>query len=127
MFSSFVPQGSSQRHFPFDPTKPNPFSSQSPAQTIPQSAYSQPANSSQIPNDPFPNAARNLFSDLQQCSNDASDPFNGTLDLSNQLSLHRPLDVVKFLLKDCRIDQLDPELFVRLKAEAASIHSSTCC
>ena len=121
MFGSSVPRGSSQRHFPFDPTKPNPFSSQSPAQTIPQSAYSQPANSSQIPNDPFPNAARNLFSDLQEDSNDASDPFNGTLDLSNQLSLHRPLDAVKFLLKHCRIDQLDPELFVRLKQRVFTV------
>ena len=105
---------------PSDPTESHPSSAPPPAQTVPQSAHFRSANFTQFPNDPFSDAARNLFS-AQPGSDDAPDPFSDSIDLTDQLSLRRPLDAVKFLLKHCLINQMDPELFSRLKQRAFTV------
>ena len=119
MSSDSAPQ-TAPNNLPSDSTNPNPFSTQSPAQTVPQSAHFQSANFTQFPNDPFSDAARTLFS-AQPGSDNAPDPFNDAIDLTDQLSLRRPLDAVKFLLKHCLINQMDPELFIRLKQRAFTV------
>ena len=98
---------------PSDSTNPNLFSTQSPARAVPRSAHFQSANLTQFPNDPF--------SDVQPGSDDDLDPFNGPIDLTDQLSLRRPLDAVKFLLKHCLVNQMDPDLFDRLKQRAFTV------
>ena len=103
---------------PSGPTESNPSSAQSPAQTVPQSAHFRSAV--QFPNDPFSDVARNLFS-AQQGSDDAPDPFSDSIDLTDQLSLRRPPDAVKLLLKHCLTNQMDPELFIRLKQRAVTV------
>ena len=103
---------------PSDPTESNPSSAQSPAQTVPQSAHSRSANFTQFSND-LSDAARHvhLFS-AQPGSDDAPDPFNDSTDLTGQLSLRRPLDSDRFVLNHCLINQMDPELFIRVKPHA---------
>ena len=105
---------------PSDPTECHPSSAPPPVQTVPRSAHFRSANFTQFPNDPFSDAARNLFS-AQPGSDDAPDPFSDFIDLTDQLSLRRPLDAVKFLLKHCVINQMDPELFSRLKQRAFTV------
>ena len=120
MFGSSVPSGSSGRNFSFDPTRPNPFTQYkqpSPA-TARQSTFPSSANTTRIPNDPL---ARNLFADEHPQSDQDHDPFSSPIDLSDQLSLLRPLDAVKFCLKHVRIDQLDPELFIRMKQRTFTV------
>ena len=119
MSSDSAPQ-TAPNTLPSESTNPNPFSTQSPAQTVPQSAHFQSANFTQFPNDPFSGAARTLFS-AQPGSDDAPDPFNDAIDLTDQLSLRRPLDAVKFLLKHCLVNRMDPELFIKLKQRAFTV------
>ena len=65
-----------------------------------------------------PAVNRNLFA---SGSSDVSDPFSDGLDIVSELGLIRQLDAVKFLMSHFRIDQLDPELFRRLKCRAFTI------
>ena len=105
---------------PSDPTKSNPSNAQSPAQTVPQSAHFRSANFTQFLNEPFSDAAWNLFL-AQPGSDDAPYPFSDSIDLTDQLSLRRPLDAVNSLLKHCLINQMDPELFIGLKQRAFTV------
>ena len=118
------------RPFPFDPTRSNPFSQPSPATaartahqrsdgfaqpTFP--AYQRPASPSSSPA-----PARNLFGEPQFVSDDAPiDPFGDDIDLDKSMDLPRPLDAVKFLLQHFRLDDLDRDLFKRLKERAFTI------
>ena len=83
---------------PFSPNQPDPL---------------QPS-----PDNNDPAVMRNLFADG---SSDISDPFSDGLDIVGELGLIRPLDAVKFLMSHFRIDQLDLELFRRLKSRAFTI------
>ena len=117
MFSSSVPRGPSRRKF--DPTRPNLFNkTQSPIPTTQQPSFPQSAKSATFSNDPFPDPARNLFADAQHRPDEELDPFTSQIDLTDELSLSRPLDAVKFCLNHVRIDQLDPELFDKLEPRA---------
>ena len=121
MFSSSVPRGTS-RSIPKHSTRPNLFNkTQSPIPTTQQPSFPQSAKSATFSNDPFPDPARNLFADAHHRPDEELDPFTSQIDLTDELSLSRPLDAVKFCLNHVRIDQLDPELFNRLKQRAFTV------
>ena len=91
--SSYQSLPTAPHNVPSDPTESNPSSAQSSAQTVPQSAHFRAANFTQFPNDPFSDAARNLFS-AQPGLGDAPDRFSDSIDLTDPLSLRRPPDAV---------------------------------
>lgn len=117
------------KSFPFDPTRSNPFSQPSPA-TATRTAQARPRSDGfdqptfpayQRPSCPS-SSARNLFGEPQDVSDDAPiDPFGDDIDLDESLNLPRPLDAVKFLLRHFRLDDLDRDLFKRLKERAFTI------
>jgi hypothetical protein len=87
-----------------------------------QRSSTSPTSASQPTLNPDP--TRNLFPDEPLDFDpdvDGPDPFDDDLDLSNESSIARPLDAIKFLLQHFRIDQLDPELFLRLKSRVFTI------
>ena len=99
------PRTSPQRAFPFDSTRPEPFTSSSaPASAVRQASdVRQPTpNDPMRMHDPDDPVSANLFSKPSQPHDSDEqrqpDPFDDDIDLSDELGVFERLDAIKFLL-----------------------------